>query len=117
MDTSEPSPGTSKERSDGNPDNEPDFTIATISRKGLDFQGCVRKRSDSRKEEIPFEYRQPRVMSPEGVFHPDGIDSLERKQFPDRLETPEVRNFLDGFLPSRVFPTGDVIGTDASQFF
>jgi hypothetical protein len=42
METSEPSPGTSKERSDGNPDYEPDFTIANISRKGFDFQGTSR---------------------------------------------------------------------------
>jgi hypothetical protein len=39
MDTSEPSPGTSKERSDGNPDHEPDFTIATSPETGLIVKG------------------------------------------------------------------------------
>jgi hypothetical protein len=39
MDTSEPSPGTSKEQSDGNPDFEPDFTIATSLETGLIVTG------------------------------------------------------------------------------
>jgi hypothetical protein len=39
MDTSEPSPGTSKERSDENPDYEPDFTIATSPETGLIVKG------------------------------------------------------------------------------
>lgn len=29
-------------------------------------------------------------MSPDRVFHLSGVDSLERKQFPDRLESPQV---------------------------
>jgi hypothetical protein len=39
MDTSEPSPGTSKEQSHGNPDYEPDFTIATSLETGLIVTG------------------------------------------------------------------------------
>jgi len=39
MDTSEPSPGTPEEQSDGNPDYEPDFTIATSPETGLIIAG------------------------------------------------------------------------------
>jgi hypothetical protein len=39
MDTSEPSPGTSKERSIRDPDHESDFTIATSPETGLIVKG------------------------------------------------------------------------------
>jgi hypothetical protein len=45
MDTSEPSPGTSKEQSDGNPDVEPDFTIATSPE--IDFFSRGKSRSEA----------------------------------------------------------------------
>jgi hypothetical protein len=88
MDTSEPSPGIPEEQSSRCPENESDFTIANISRKGFGFQGKVRKRSNSRKEDFPDGNRLPRKMSPDRVLHPPGVDSLERKQFPDRPDSP-----------------------------
>jgi hypothetical protein len=68
MDTSEPSPGTSKEQSDGNPDNEPDFTIATSLETGLIVTG----RSGSEAilgRKIPWINKTPsQEMPPEGKF-------------------------------------------------
>jgi hypothetical protein len=66
MDTSEPSPGTSKERSDGNPDYEPDFTIATSLETGLTVTGKSRSEAILGRK-ISQDYEKPSFeMTPEG---------------------------------------------------
>jgi len=94
MDTLEPSTGIPEEQSPGGLENEPDFTIAGISRQGFSFHGKVPKRSDSRKEDFPLKIDYHGRCPPDRVSYPHGVDSLDRKQFPDRQEA------LSGQIPS-----------------